>query len=92
MSALQFINLTPEENQNAIIKGVELLINELKKDFKPKVPEDLMTRQETADLLKANLASIHNWTKRGLIQSYGLAGRVYYKSSEIENAIVKLKK
>lgn len=92
MQQVQFISVTPEQLQDAIIEGVKLQLNELKKNFEPKTPTEYLSRQETADLLKADLSSIHNWTKRKLLQSYGISGRVYYKRSEIENAIVKLKK
>ncbi len=92
MSQVQFISITPEKLQTAIIEGVKLQLNGLKKNFEPKTPTEYLSRQETAELLKVNLSSIHNWTKRKLLQSYGISGRVYYKRSEIENAIVKLKK
>ncbi|MHB1106565.1 MAG: helix-turn-helix domain-containing protein [Lutibacter sp.] len=92
MKVIQFVNVTPEQLQTAIIEGVKLQLEELKKDFEPKTPTEYLSRQETADLLKADLSSIHNWTKRGILQSYGCAGRVYYKRSEIEDALIKLKK
>ena len=92
MKQIQFISISPEELQNAILEGVKTHLDEFKKNFEPKVPVELLTRQETADLLKIDLSSIHNWTKRGILQSYGCSGRVYYKRSEIEKAIVKLKK
>jgi len=92
MQRLQFISVTPEQQQNAIIEGIKVLLNDFKKNFEPKTPTEYLSRQETAELLKVDLSSIHNWTKRKLLQSYGISGRVYYKRSEIENAIVKLKK
>jgi hypothetical protein len=92
MGAIQFVNVTPEQLQTAIIEGVKLQLEDFKKNFEPKTPTEYLSRQETADLLKADLSSIHNWTKRKLLQSYGISGRVYYKRSEIESAIIKLKK
>lgn len=92
MEQVQFISVTPKQLQNAIIEGVKLQLEDFKKNFEPKKPTEYLTRNETADLLKVDLSSIHNWTKRGILQSYGCSGRVYYKRSEIEEAIVKLKK
>jgi len=92
MGQIQFVQVTPEQLQTAIIEGVKLQLDELKKNFQPKTPTEFLSRQETAKLLKVDISSIHNWTKRGILQSYGVSGRVYYKRSEIENAIVKLKK
>lgn len=92
MKQIQFISITPEQLQDAIIEGVKNQLEELKKNFEPKTPTEFLTKQETAELLKVNLSSINNWTKRGILQRYALSGRVYYKRSEIENAVVKLKK
>jgi predicted DNA-binding transcriptional regulator AlpA len=90
MKQIQLIGITPDEFQEAILDGVEKLINELKKDFQPKEPTEYLTRQETAQFFQVNLTTIWNWTKKGKIQAYGLGNRVYYKRSEIESAIVKL--
>lgn len=92
MRQIQFISISPEELQNVILEGVKAHLDDFKKNFEPKTPTEYLTRQETADLLKVTLSSIINWTKRGILQSYGCSGRVYYKRSEIEKAIVKLKK
>lgn len=92
MATIQFVNVTPQELQDAIIEGIKIQLNELKKFYEPKTPTEFLSRQETADLLKVDLSSIHNWSKRKLIQPYGISGRIYYKRSEIEEAIVKLKK
>lgn len=92
MEKIQFIQVTPEQLQEAIIKGVKTHLDELKKDFQPREPNEYLTRQETADLLKVDLSTIHNYTKQGKLNAYGIGHRVYYKRKEVENAIVKLKK
>jgi hypothetical protein len=90
MSTVQFISVTPEQLQNAIIEGVRIQLNEFKKHFQPKEPNEYLTRLEVSKLLKIDLSSVHNWTKKGILQSYQIGGRVYYKRKEVENAIVKL--
>ena len=67
------------------------LVN-LKKNLQPKEPTEFLTRQEVSSLLKINISSVHNWTKKKILQSYQCSGKVYYKRSEVENAIVKLNK
>lgn len=91
MPQLQFIQISPEQLQEAILSGVKKQLEELKKEYQPKEPEEYLTRLETADLLKVDPSTIFNWTKKGLIKSYGLSGRVYYKRSEIEKNIIVLK-
>jgi len=51
--------------------------------------ETLLSRRETADKLKISLVTLNDWTKRGLIQSYLIGGRVLYKDSEIEASLYK---
>ncbi|WP_242121650.1 helix-turn-helix domain-containing protein [Aestuariivivens sediminicola] len=92
MQTIQFIQVTPEQLQNAIIEGVKLQLQDLKKHFQPKEPNEYLTRADVAEMLKIDLSSVHNWTKRGILTSYQIGGRVYYKHKEIENAIVELKK
>lgn len=92
MQKLQFIQITPEELQSEILKGVKTQFEEFVKYFQPKVPTEYLTRQETADFLKVDLSTIWNYTRRGLLKSHGIGSRVYYKRAEVENAIVELKK
>ena len=92
MQSVQFIQVTPEQLQNAIIEGVKTQLQDLKKHFQPKEPNEYLTRVEVAEMLKIDLSSVHNWTKKGILISYQIGGRVYYKRAEVENAIVELKK
>jgi hypothetical protein len=92
METVQFIQVTPEQLQNAIIEGVKSQLQDLKKHFQPKEPNEYLTRVEVAEMLKIDLSSVHNWTKKGILISYQIGGRVYYKRQEVENAIVELKK
>ncbi len=92
MQQVQFIQVTPEQLQNAILEGVKQQLQELKKEFQPKTPDEYLTRNEVKELLKIDLSSVHNWTKKGKLKSYGICHRVYYKRSEVESAIIPLNK
>ena len=92
MQNIQFIQVTPEQLQNAIIEGVKLQLEEFKKHFTPKEPNRYLSRQDVAEMLQIDLSSVHNWTKKGTLKSYGISGRVYYRLDEVENAIVRLNK
>ncbi len=87
---IQFIQVTPENLQNAILEGIDIKFSELKKNFQPKEPTEYLTRNEVADLFKVDLSSIHNWTKKGKLKAYGIGGRVYYKRSEVYAAVKPL--
>ena len=90
MQQLQFIGITPNALVELIDSAVNKQINELKKSFQPKEPTEFLTRKDVADMLKIDISSVHNWTKRGVLSAYQISGRVYYKRTEVENAIVKL--
>lgn len=92
MQAVQFISLDPNTLIDLIDEKVKTQLQELKKHFQPKEPNEYLTRVEVAEMLKIDLSSVHNWTKKGILTSYQIGGRVYYKRKEVENAIVELKK
>ena len=52
--------------------------------------EELLTRTETAKILKVELTTLWSWTKKGKITAYGIGNRVYYKRGEIMKALVTL--
>jgi len=88
---IQLIQLTPTELINAIEHSVNKQLDGLKTSFQPKEPEVLLTRSETSLLLKVNLSTLWNWTKKGQLKSYGIGNRVYYKRHEVMQSIINLK-
>lgn len=88
--AVQFIGTTPDEVNQPVLDIIQEGFDELKRQFQPKEPAEYLTRNEVKDLLKVDLSTVHNWTKKGKLKSYGLGNRVYYKRSEVEQAIKPL--
>jgi predicted DNA-binding transcriptional regulator AlpA len=81
MTAEQLIKLfTDLQNQ----------INELKLHHEPKQPTEYLTRNEVAELLKCDLSTIWNWSKKGKLIPYCIGNRTYYKRSDIELALICL--
>lgn len=88
--SIQFIQVTPEQLETAILDGVKIQLENLKDSFQAKESTEFLTRQEVAEMLKVDLSTLHNWHKKGKLIPYGLGGRVYYKIKDVENAMVKL--
>ena len=65
-------------------------LNELKNSFEPKSPTEWLTRQEVADMLKCDLSTVHNWTKKGKLKKYCIGDRTYYKRTEVESALIAI--
>lgn len=90
MQQVQFISTSPEQLQDAILKGVKLQLDELRKEFQPKTPAEYLTRSEVAKMLKVDISTIHNYGKSGRLIRHGIGNRIYFKRSEVEAAIIKL--
>lgn len=90
MQQVQIIQETETFKQELVSELKSSLLQELKKEFQPKEPEEYLTRLEVAKMLKCDISSVHNWGKAGKIKRYGLGNRVYYKRSELERAIIQL--
>ncbi len=91
MNHLKFEDL-PKAMEIALQK-LTLLEDELaalKDNFQPIEPNELMTRIEVADYFKIDISTVWNWTKKGILTSYGIGSRVYYKRKEIESNLTKL--
>ena len=90
MDTILFSGTNSEEFKKDILEGVKKFLQDLLSQQKEKETSDYLTRQQVAEMLSIDLSTLHNWTKKGKISSYGIGNRVYYKRSEIENAFVKL--
>ena len=66
-------------------------LENLRIDLQPKSTEEYLTRNEVSQMLKVDLSTVHNWTKEGKLRRYGIGKRIYYKRSEIENALVEIR-
>jgi DNA invertase Pin-like site-specific DNA recombinase len=87
---IQLVGITPNQLQDAISKDFAAQLREFKKSLQSNTPDEILTRSETAKLLKINLSTLYLWTKKGKIKSFGISGKVYYKRSEVESALVRL--
>lgn len=77
---LILITVKKEELENLIENAVQ---NAVKQNVKAVEPDQLMTRQQTADFLSVNLATLWRYTKSGVLPAHQIGNRVYYKRSEI---------
>jgi hypothetical protein len=87
MEAIQLIQITPEELQKEILKGVKLQLDELKNHFQPKEPNEYLSRSEVSKMLGVDLSTLHNWNKKKILNPLAISGRIFYLRSEIEASI-----
>ena len=65
-------------------------LKELKQNFQSKEPIELLTREETAEYLKISLTALWHWSKKGILPSYGIGNRFYYRRSEVESSLIRM--
>ncbi|WP_420378808.1 helix-turn-helix domain-containing protein [Gilvibacter sp.] len=90
MRQIQLLQISPEELQGEIIQGIKESLDDLKEHFQIKEPDPYLTRQDLSDLLKIDLSTVYNWTKKGILKAYQIGGRVYYKRAEVEQSMIEL--
>lgn len=90
MNAIQITELTTNELKSLLMEGVQQVVNQIREEFQPKTPTEYLTRKQVAKMLDINLTTLNNWTKKRILTSYAIQGRVYYKRDEVEKAIIKL--
>ena len=88
MKQLQMIQITPDELKDLILVGIKAEFQDLKKHFQPKQPTEYLTRNEVAKMFKIDLSTVHNWTKKGILTSFQIGGRILYKRDDVEKEIV----
>jgi len=85
------VGLTIDDLKTLFGQVLKTELEAVKKHLQPKQPNEYLTRKEVSEMLKIDLSSVHNWSKRGILKPHQISNRVYFKMSEVENAIVKLK-
>lgn len=90
MQTVQFIQTTPQELQQQINEGVKIQLQEFLTHFKPKLPNEYLTRSDVAKMFNVDLSTIHNWCKSKRLNPLGIGSRVYFLRSEIETSLKPL--
>ena len=82
-------NISSDEIEN-LFKEIRKELNEIKENLQPKTPDEYLTRNEVAAMLKVDLSTLHLWCKKGKLIPVGLGSRVYYRRCDIEAMMVPL--
>lgn len=53
----------------------------------PEQESNLLTREQTAKLLKVSVTSLHNWAKKEILMPKKIGRRIYYFKSEVYEKI-----
>jgi excisionase family DNA binding protein len=86
----QVFGVDPEEYKESIMSDVRAELKSLTQLFQPIIPQEYLTRQEVADILKVSLVTLSDWNKKKILNPYRLGNLIRYKRSEIEEALVQI--
>lgn len=87
---LKIIQTTESEFKEILSQTISLKLREhLETISKDSEGETILTREQAATLLGINLSTLNSYTKKKLLKSYMIkgTGRVYYKKSEVIEAL-----
>jgi transcriptional regulator of NAD metabolism len=90
MQQISITQLSPEDLKSLVTKILQNELSGFKNEMLKSDAEVFHTREETANRFRINLSTLHRWTKAGIIISHAIGGRVFYKESSIQQALVKL--
>lgn len=90
MAQIQFFEYSPEQLQQEITKGIKNHLDDFLKNFKPKEPNDYLSRTDVAKMLSVDISTISNWQKNGKLKPYAIGGRILFKRADIEASLIPL--
>ena len=86
----QVFGITPEELKASIVNDVRTELSQLAANFQAPDPEEYITRQEAAEILKVSIITLSDWNKKGILNPYRLGTLVRYKRSELDKALIQI--
>lgn len=78
---IQIECISVEQFKNELLAEIKLLLetfNNLQTE-----QDEILSREQTAELLKISLVTLWKWTKKDIIPAYRIGYKVRYKKSEV---------
>lgn len=85
-------NVSPEALTELIKEGVKSQLEDFKKTLNIQNADELLTREQTCELLQIDSSTLWHWTNKGKVTAYGICNRRYYKKAELLECLKPLKK
>lgn len=89
MQTIHYVGIEPTDHITAISEQVESRLFERLKIYLTDVaPKKYLSADEVCSMFGVSKPTIHDWRKRGILKSYKMGARVYYRLDEIEKAMI----
>ena len=83
-----FHNINPDDFYSRLREIVYETVNKMSQQFIKDDSDELWTVEETAQYFKKSKDTIENWTNKGYLIKHLIGNSVYYKPSEVKNALI----
>lgn len=95
MNAIKILQLSEADLKQILAsereKTFNLFLTAIQGSTSTNKESELMSRNETCSYFGISKPCLHDWTKRGILKSHRIGGRVFYKRSDIEALTEKRK-
>ncbi len=93
MKTIKLYELTIDELSTQVNEGLKTYIEGLIKTLSEQQEsgKDFLTTKETAEFFGVSFPTIHSWINDGLISSYKMGNRTYFKRSELIEQLLNSK-
>lgn len=85
-------NVSPKQFKELITNVFRSQLEDFKNNLSTYNPDELLTREQTCELLQINSSTLFHWTNKGKVKAYGIGNRRYYKKAELLECLTPLKK
>jgi len=95
MEQIGFISITANDLRGLIAGAVAEVLKTHQGAGQPapqEPPDELLSRKETAKLLRVSLLTLRNWETRGVLRPRRLSRRVLYLKSEVLAALKTIRR
>lgn len=87
-------NITLQVNGKDLLNFAETLVKETAAEIEAKIksenkPDELMTRQQVAEMLGVTLTTLFHWNNKGILPTIKIGNKVRYRRSDVEKALNK---
>lgn len=87
METIQVLNTSAHALANLIDERLKAQLDELKKNFTQKEPDEFLTRKETAELLKISYVTLHDWANKNILKPYKMGNKTYFSRKEVTETL-----
>jgi len=82
--SIQLLNITTNDLTNLIKEGIKSELLDFKNSINPESLESPhLTRRQAAAFFDVSLNCINDWTRKGILKSYKVGQRTFYRRSEL---------